>query len=72
MNIDYRTGWRYASEMLHERAVRPADVLVAGLPHWQRALAENLIAAARQRLAEGVNVQYQAGVIARAEQELQQ
>ena len=71
MNIDYRMGWRYASEILHERAARPVEVLVAGLPHWQRALAENLIAAARQRQSEGINIDYQAGVIARAEQELQ-
>lgn len=66
LSIDYRLGYRYATELLDDRAARPVEVLVAGLPHWKRTTADNLIATAQARKAEGINPAYQDGVIARA------
>lgn len=72
LSIDYRLGYRYAAEILHDSAARPVEVLVAGLPHWKRITADNLIATAQARKAEGINPDYQAGVIARASMEASQ
>lgn len=69
-NIDFQTGFRYANEILDDRAARQAEILVAGLQQWKRNTAENLIQSATQRKAEGVNLSYQNGIIARAEMEL--
>jgi hypothetical protein len=71
-SLDYRLGFRYACEMLDARAAKPVEVLVAGLPNWAGSTAANLIHSAQVRIAEGVNPEYQRGVIARAEQELAQ
>lgn len=72
LSIDYRLGYRYAAEILHDSATRPVDVLVAGLPQWERTTADNLIATAQARKAEGINPAYQDGVIARAALETDQ
>lgn len=72
LSIDYRLGYRYAAEILHDSAARPVEVLVAGLPHWKRTTADNLIATAQARKAEGINPAYQDGVIARAALETDQ
>ncbi len=69
--FDYRLGYRYASELLEDRAARQIEVLIAGLPGWKQCTAKNLIEFAQQRKAEGVNVCYQDGVIARACLELE-
>lgn len=69
LSLDYRLGFRYACEMLDDRAARQAEILVAGLPKWKQSTAANLIAAAESRKAEGINAEYQAGVIARASME---
>jgi hypothetical protein len=61
LSIDYRLGYRYAAEILDDRAARPVEVLVAGLPGWKRNTADNLITS-----AQGINPSYQNGVIARA------
>ena len=71
LSIDYRLGYRYACETLHDMTVRQIDVLVAGLPKWKQTTAEHLIEAAQQRKAEGINPAYQDGVIARACLELE-
>ena len=72
LSIDYRLGYRYASEMLDDNAARQAEVLVSGLPRWKQSTAANLIAAAESRRDEGINAEYQAGVIARAQMELEE
>lgn len=72
ISIDFRLGWRHANEMLDDNAARQAEVLVAGLPRWKQSTAANLIAAAESRRAEGINAEYQAGVIARAKMELEE
>lgn len=72
LSIDYRLGWRLANEMLDDNAARQAEVLVAGLPRWKQSTAANLIAAAESRRAEGINAEYQSGVIARASIELEE
>lgn len=69
--IDFQAGYRYASEILDDRAANPVEVLVFALPRWKPATAKNLIESANTRKAHGVNLSYQDGVIARAEQELQ-
>jgi len=72
ISLDYRLGWRYANEMLDDNAARQAEVLVSGLPRWKQSTAANLIAAAESRRAEGINPEYQDGVIARATMELEE
>ena len=72
LSIDYRLGWRHANEMLDDNAARQAEVLVAGLPKWKQSTAANLIASAESRRDEGINAEYQAGVIARASMELEE
>lgn len=72
LSIDYRLGFRHADEMLADRAARQAEVLVAGLPKWKESTAANLIESAEARKAEGINVEYQDGVIARARMEVEQ
>lgn len=66
--IDFNTGYRYASEILDDRAVTPLDLMVAGLSlvEWRRTTAKRLIDAANLRKADGINPNYQDGVIARA------
>jgi hypothetical protein len=66
LSIDYRLGYRYAAEILDDRAARPVEVLVVGLPGWKRNTADNLITSAQERKAQGINPSYQNGVIARA------
>lgn len=72
LSIDYRTGYRYAAEVLDDRAASPVAVLVAGLPQWKRTTADNLIESAQARKAQGINPAYQDGVIARAALETNQ
>jgi hypothetical protein len=67
-SIDYRTGWRMAEEMLSY--ANPVEVMVCADAGWKARTANNLIAAAESRKAEGLNAGYQAGVIARAQMEL--
>lgn len=71
LSIDYRLGFRHACEMLDDNAARQAEILVAGMPKWKENTAANLIESAEARKAEGVNVEYQAGVIARARMEIE-
>jgi hypothetical protein len=70
MNIDYRTGYRYASEILHDQSTNQMEALVTGLQKWKEPTARNLIAAAQARLDAGVNPEYQRGVIERAMMEV--
>lgn len=70
MSFDYQAGYRYADTLLAESAVRPIDVLVAGLPAWQKTLATNLRRSAPERAAEGINPEHCHGVIARCDKEL--
>lgn len=72
LSLDYRLGFRYANEMLDDNAARQAEILVAGLPRWKQSTAANLIAAAESRRGEGINAEYQSGVIARASMELEE
>lgn len=72
ISLDFRLGWRYANEMLDDNAARQAEILVAGLPKRKQSTAANLITAAESRRAEGINAEYQAGVIARASMELEE
>lgn len=69
--VDFKIGYRYADEVLEDRQAHPLDVMLSGLPKWKRVTAESLIQSANQRKAEGVNLSYQEGVIARADKELQ-
>lgn len=70
-SLDYRLGYRYASEVLHEQSVNQMEALVSGLQKWKPATAKNLINAANARIAAGINVDYQCGVIARAQLEIE-
>lgn len=70
--LDFHIGYYYADEVLDDRQAKQLDILLSGLPKWKRVTAENLIQSANQRKAEGVNLSYQDGVIARAEKELQE
>lgn len=70
--VDFQIGYRYADEVLEDRQAPPLDILLSGLQQWKRITAENMIQSAYQRKAEGVNMSYQDGVIARAEKELQE
>lgn len=70
MSFDYTAGYRYADEALSASAVRPIDVLVAGLPQWQRTLAANLRNSATERQTLGLNPEHCRGVIARCDLEL--
>lgn len=71
ISIDFRLGFRHANEMLDDNAARQAEVLVAGLPKWKQSTAANLIASAETRKAEGINVEYQNGIIERARMEIE-
>jgi hypothetical protein len=64
LSIDYRTGWRYADEMLS--TANPVEVLVCADQNWKARTAQHLIDVAGMRKANGVNPDYQDGVIARA------
>lgn len=66
LSIDYRLGYRYACEMLHDMSVNKIDALTSGRQNWKQDTADNLITAANQRKADGINPAYQDGVIARA------
>lgn len=69
-SIDYRSGWRYADEQLDDRAASQMEVLVSGLQRWKESTARNMIQAAERRIAEGINAEYQRGVIDRAAAEI--
>lgn len=69
-SIDYRTGYRYASEILHDQSINQMEALVTGLQSWKDPTARNLIAAAQYRIDAGINLEYQKGVIDRAMMEL--
>jgi len=71
MNIDYRTGYRYASEILHDQSTNQMEALVTGLQKWKEPTARNLIAAAQARIDAGINLEYQKGVIDRAMMEVE-
>jgi hypothetical protein len=70
-HVDVIQGRRYADEMLSTMTVSPMDKLVAGLPNWQHTTAKHLINTASQRLAEGMNPDYQRGIIARARESME-
>jgi hypothetical protein len=68
MTFDHNQGRLYAAEMLDDRGVSNMDKLVSGLAgeKWRQTTAQNLINAAVMRMAEGINPEYQRGVIEKA------
>jgi hypothetical protein len=71
LSIDYRMGYRYATELLHEASVSKSDALRCGVAKWNQVTATNLIESAQKRKDRGINISYQDGVIARACLELE-
>ena len=68
--LDFIQGRQYANELLAKHTVSGMDMLVAGMQDWQTPTAQHLIDTATQRLADGINPDYQRGVIKRAKETL--
>lgn len=66
-HYDTIQGYKYANEVLDRRSVNQLEVLVIGMYErdWQKDTAGVLLETAQKRMAEGVNPDYQKGVIAR-------
>jgi hypothetical protein len=68
-HYDLIQGYQYADQVLDKRSVNGIEVLTSGIKDWDwrastgAALAET----ARKRIADGVNVDYQRGVLLRVE-----
>lgn len=67
---DYQIGYRRACEMLHDLSSAKAELYPAPA-NWKATTAQTLIDTAQMRLNDGINPEYQRGVIARAQEELQ-
>lgn len=66
-HYDTIQGYKYANEVLDRRSVDALEVFVLGLREqdWRKDTAGVLLETAQKRMAEGVNPDYQKGVIAR-------
>lgn len=66
-HYDTIQGYKYANEVLDRRSVNQLEVLMIGMYErdWQKDTACVLLETAQKRIAEGVNPDYQKGVIAR-------
>jgi hypothetical protein len=68
--LDVIQGRQYADDLLAANTVSGMDKLVAGMQDWQTPTAQHLIDTATQRLVDGINPDYQRGVIERAKETL--
>ena len=66
-HYDTIQGYKYANEVLDRRSVRTTEIMLAMMDKrdWQKDTAGVLLETARIRMAEGMNPDYQKGVIAR-------
>ena len=61
--LDYAAGIRYAADVLDKNAVKPLEVLVAGLQDWRMLTAHHMTVTANSRISDGINPHYHQGII---------
>lgn len=69
-HLDYLAGRRHADELLTPTGRTTLEALFEGVSGWRRKTAQHLIDTATKRSADGVNPDYQRGVIERAKEYL--
>ena len=69
-HLDYLAGRRHADDLLTASGSTNLQAVLYGLSDWRRKTAQHLVDTATQRSADGVNPDYQRGVIERAKEYL--
>ena len=67
-HLDYLAGRRHADETLTPTGRASVQVALYGENDWRQQTAKRLIKSATQRFADGVNPDFQRGVIERAQE----